>query len=83
MKAAGTPAHSEEKRTMLTIQFFDNGADGECLETVKRIEAAGYDVEFAPTSGPPALWINNYELIGGTAIRNVADQLINAQNNIP
>jgi len=62
------------------IQFFDNGTDKASLASVKRIEAAGYDVQFAPTSGPSALWVENYEVVGGTAIREVTDQLVKQPN---
>jgi len=58
------------------IQFFDNGMDKDSLASVRKIEAAGYDVQFAPTSGPSALWVEDYEVVGGTDIRNVSEQLV-------
>jgi hypothetical protein len=58
------------------IQFFDNGMDDDSLASVRKIEKAGYVVQFAPTSGPSALWIENYEVVGGTAIQSVIEQLI-------
>lgn len=61
---------------MGSIQFFDNGTDKDSLAGVQKIEAAGYDVQFAPTSGPSALWIEDYEVVGGTAIQNVSEQLV-------
>lgn len=61
---------------MSPIQFFDNGTDMNSLASVRKMEAAGYDVQFAPTSGPAALWVENYEVIGGTAIQSVAEQLL-------
>lgn len=64
------------RQSMPLIQFFDNGADNESSDSVKRIEAAGYHVRFAPTSGPAALWVENYEVVGSTAIRNVTDELV-------
>lgn len=61
---------------MDSIQFFDNGTDKDSLAGVQKIEAAGYDVQFAPTSGPSAMWIDNYEVVGCTAIQNVSEQLV-------
>ena len=59
-----------------TIQFFDNEEDTATREFVRRIVEAGYSVLELPTSGPPALWIEGYEVVGRTAIGGFADNLI-------
>ncbi|MEE8451846.1 MAG: hypothetical protein V3R99_08025 [Thermoguttaceae bacterium] len=60
----------------VTIQFFDNEEDTASRESVRRIAAAGYSVLSLPTSGPPAIWVEGYEVVGRTAIRGFADNLI-------
>ena len=65
------------------IQFFDNGRDKDSLASIRRIEDAGFHVQFTPTSGPSALWVGNYEVVGGTAIRDVTEQLVRSRPEKP
>lgn len=60
----------------VTIQFFDNEEDTASRESVRRIAEAGYSVLSLPTSGPPAIWVEGYEVVGRTAIGGFADNLI-------
>ena len=61
---------------MNIIQFFDNTEDTVSREFVRRLEEAGYSVLTLPTSGPPAIWVDGYEVVGRTAIGAFTTNLI-------
>ena len=60
----------------LIVQFFDNGEDIKSRDCVLRIEQAGHSVISLPTSGPPRLWVEGFEVVGRSAISELADNLI-------
>lgn len=60
----------------LLLQFFDSGEDERSLESVEELEKSGYHVYHASTSGASALRVNDYEVIGPTAITGLVRQII-------
>lgn len=55
-------------REVSTIQIFGDGADDVLLGCAYKFEKAGYQVQFAPPDGAPALWFGHYEVCGQDAI---------------
>lgn len=60
----------------VTIQFFDNEEDAVSREFVHRLAGVEYSVLTLPTSGPSAIWVEGYEVVGRTAIGDFTDNLI-------
>ncbi len=63
------------------INFFDNDQDEASRISIRSLEEAGYDVQTVPTSGASAMWVDHYEVVGPTAIRNLAKQLLEKQHS--
>lgn len=62
---------------MAPVQFFLNESDSELRDSASKIEAAGHEVRFAPTSGPSAVWYGDFEITGSIAIQEFIARLSN------
>jgi len=53
------------------VTFFDNGGgDSKELEgLLKNVNQEKYHTYTSPISGPPALWVDDYELVGYTDVK--------------
>lgn len=47
-----------------TVQIFHDGLNDALRDCAAKFESAGYRVQFAPASGPPAVWFGHYEVVG-------------------
>lgn len=66
----------ESRRNKHSIQFFCSEDRSSWIGFVERLEAAGYDVQGVSTSGPTAIWVDDYEVIGLQHINSIVSQLV-------
>ena len=66
-------------RKKIRIQFFCHMSDDILRDCANKLEKVGYRVQFAPSSGPPAIWFGHCEVIGRNAIMDFVEDLCNEE----
>jgi len=61
------------------LQLFLNGNDEEIEKIALDMNKQGNHVLFTPTSGPTALWVDNYELVGYNEVKRTLEEYQNAK----
>ena len=64
-----------------TIQIFCDGRNDALRGCARKFEDAGYQVQFVPASGQPAVWLRHYEVAGQSAIEAFADHLVSMKSS--